>query len=157
MTLYESESFAAPAGWEPLDIYFKNNRIPWIDILVATEDEPLTRIATYIDSASSEALELLSRPTNRFRIPTTTKERYLGRGLSGDIYGQEGTIARMRIGSHQLTDVLVAVAPAVVRSKQKEADGVIGNNALRRFNVIFDYAHNKMHVRRNSHFSEPFQ
>jgi len=157
MRLYESETFAAPAGWESLDIYFKSNRIPWIDILIATEDEPLARLSTYIDLASSEALELLSRPTNRFRIPTATRERYLGRGLSGDIHGHEGTIARMRIGSQQLVDVVVAIAPAEVRSKQDAADGVLGNNALRRFNVIFDYAHDKMYVRRNSHFSEPFQ
>jgi hypothetical protein len=156
MILYESDTFAVKPGWESLPIYFKNNRIPWIDITIATEDEALTRISTYIDSASSEALELLSRTVNKFRLPARTKEINLGRGLSGDINGQIGTISRMRIGTRQLANVAVAIAPAAVRSRQDNADGIIGNNALRRFNVVFDYAHNMLHIRPNSHYSEPF-
>ncbi len=156
MTLYENASFTPEPGWESLKIYFKGNRIPWADILIGTDHEPLVRIAAYIDFASSEALELLCREANRFRLPAKTTGKYLGRGLSGDIHGQEGTISRMRIGPYLLTDVVVAIAPASVRSRQKDADGIVGNNALRRFNVIFDYAHNRIHLRPNSHFSEPF-
>jgi hypothetical protein len=156
MRLYDSGSFTLKPGWESLPIYFKNNRIPWVEITITTEGEPPVRLATYIDGASSEALELLTRDVNKFRLPAKTKERYLGRGLSGDICGQEGTIARLRLGSHELANVVVAIAPDTVRSKQDGADAVIGNNTLRRFNVVFDYAHQKLHIRPNSHFSEPF-
>ena len=103
MRLHDPETFAAQPGWEALPIYFKNNRIPWLDITIATQDEQPVRLATYIDFASSEALELLTREANKFTLPATTRERYLGRGLSGDIYGQDGTISRMRLGSHELT------------------------------------------------------
>ena len=51
--------------------------------------------------------------------------------------------------------VIVPVS-AGVRSKQDNADGIPGNNALRRFNVISDYAHKRLHIRTNSHYSEPF-
>ena len=50
----------------------------------------------------------------------------------------------------------MAIAQAAVRSKQEGADAVVGNNDLRRFNVIFDYANRKLHIRPNSHFLEPF-
>ena len=156
MRLYDSGTFTVRAGWESLPIYFKSNRIPWVDVTVSTEGEPPVRLATYIDSASSEALELLTRDVNKFRPPTNTRERLLGRGLSGDIYGREGRIAKLGLGSHELANVLVATAPATVRSKQPDADAVLANNVLRRFNVIFDYAHQKLHLRPNSHFSEPF-
>jgi hypothetical protein len=114
------------------------------------------RLAAYIDFASGEALELLTRDANQFTLPEATKQKYLGRGLSGDIYGQEGTISWMRLGAHELKKVIVAIAPAAVRSQQQDADAVVGNNALRRFNVIFDYAGRKLHIRPNSHFLEPF-
>lgn len=156
MRLHDSDTFVVAPGWESLPIYFKSNRIPWIDVTIATADEPIVRLSTYIDNASSEALELLTRDENRFRLPANTTKRYLGRGLSGDIHGEEGRITRLRIGSHELTDVLVAIAPAAVRSRQDDADAVLGNKALRRFNVIFDYLHLKLHIRPNSHFSEPF-
>ncbi len=156
MTLHDSGRFRVKPGWQSLPIYFRNNRIPWIDISIATGDEPLVTLATYIDYASSEALELLDTGANRFGLPATMKNRYLGRGLSGDINGREGRIARLRLGPYELTNVLVAVAPAEVRSRQGNADAVVANNLLRRFNVIFDYAHQKLHIRPNSHFCEPF-
>ncbi len=156
MTLIDSDTFTVEPGWESLPIYFKDNRIPWVDIDVATEGEPPVRVATYIDSASSEALELLTRDVNHFQVPAKTKARYIGRGLSGDVYGREGTIARMRLGAHELTQVLVSIAPAAVRSRQDGADAVIGNDTLRRFHVIFDYARQRLYIRPNSQYSEPF-
>ncbi len=154
MRLHDPDRFSAQPGWEALPIYFKNNRIPWLEVTIATRDEPPVRLAAYIDFASSEALELLTRDANRFSLPAAMNERYLGRGLSGDIYGHEGTINRMRLGSHELKNVVVAIVPAAIRSRQEGADAVVGNNALRRFNVIFDYANHKLHIRPNSHFLE---
>jgi hypothetical protein len=36
------------------------------------------------------------------------------------------------------------------------ADAIVANNALRRFNVIFDYARQRLLLRPNSHVAEPF-
>lgn len=58
--------------------------------------------------------------------------------------------------SEALRDVAALVTPAEVRSCQAGADAIIGNNALRRFNVIFDHAHLKIHLRPNRYFGEPF-
>jgi hypothetical protein len=41
------------------------------------------------------------------------------------------------------------VTPAAVRSKQQGADAVVGNGLLSRFDVVFDYAHQKLHLRPN--------
>jgi len=109
--LYESETFSAGPGWESLPLYFKDKRIPWIDIAIATDDEAPVRISTYIDSASGGALELLSRTANKFRLPLQTKETFLGRGLSRDIHGQQGIIGRMRIRSHRSTNNCRPKAP----------------------------------------------
>jgi hypothetical protein len=49
------------------------------------------------------------------------------------------------------------VTPAEVRSKQEGADAVIGNNVLRRFDLVYDYAHAKVHLRPNRSYAEPFR
>ena len=156
MTLYDPQTFSPEAGWDSLPIYFKDNRIPWIDLDVATADEPPARLSAYIDSASRETLELLRRDANRFTLPATTTKRHLGRGLSGDIYGEEGTIARVRIGDHELESVRVAIALASTRSRQRDADAIVGNGVLSRFHVVFDYAGERLHIRPNAHFGDPF-
>ncbi|HSW29101.1 MAG TPA: hypothetical protein VLH75_06330 [Longimicrobiales bacterium] len=147
MRLYEAETFSPEAGWASVDLYFKDNRVPWMDLRVATAGEPPVVLATYIDFASGEALELLEREINAFRMPATAGERLVGRGLSGDIYGKEGRVPRILVGPFALEDVAVMVTPAAVRSKQEGADAVVGNGLLSRFDMIFDYAHGKLHVR----------
>jgi hypothetical protein len=157
MRLYEPATFAAGSEWASVDTYFKGNQVPWVDFRVSTAGEPAVRLAAYVDCASGEALELLDREVDAFRAPATTGERLLGRGLSGDIYGKDGRLARVEIGPFTLEDVAATVTPAAVRSKQEGADAVIGNNVLRRFDLIWDYAHAKLHLRPNRDHREPFR
>ena len=135
---------------------FKDNRIPWIDAVVNIQGDEEVPISCYIDLASRDALELLIRDTVKFTLPEKLEDAYLGRGLSGDIYGQKGVISSLKLGSFHLENVETHFAPAEIRSKQENADGIIGNNTLRRFNVIFDYEGGKLYLKPNSHFSEPF-
>ncbi len=146
MILYDPETFSPTDDWVSVDIYFKDNRIPWTDIYVATEEEEEdpVRLSSYIDFAAEEALELLDRDTNVFIVPAETREVYAGRGLSGDIYGAEGRVSRVIIGPYQLEDVLVVVVPAEIRSRQEGADAIIGSGLLRRFNVTFDYSRSRI-------------
>ena len=156
MTLHESEKLQIDSSWEAVSIFFKDNNIPWVNVKVVIENETPVSLSCYIDCASSETIELLLKPAQKFLIPKETKEVHLGRGLSGDIYGKTGKIVKVIFGPFQLKDVTAAFAPAEVRSKQKGADGVIANNLLRRFNLIFDYAHLKLYIKPNSHFNDTF-
>ena len=155
INLLDQEKLHVDSSWEAIPIIFKNS-IPWIDAKVVIENEAPVRLSCYIDCASSEAIELLTKPDQKFSIPKETKEVYLGRGLSGDIYGKTGKIAKVIIGSFELKNVLAAFASAEVRSKQKGADAVVANNLLRRFNLIYDYSHQKLYVKPNSHFNDAF-
>ncbi|MGZ5441356.1 MAG: aspartyl protease family protein [Thermoanaerobaculia bacterium] len=157
LTLYDPDGFSVGTDWDSVPMYFKDNHIPWIDLMIATGDESPVRISAYIDSASGEALELLRREANKFTLPKVTVKRLLGRGLSGDIHADDGTISRMRIGPHELKAIRAAIPLASVRSRQRDADAIVGNGILARFHVIFDYAHERLHLRPNSHFNDPFE
>lgn len=157
MILHEGEGFAPDGTWTAVPLYFKDNNIPWLDIAVVVEDEAPVPISVYIDYASRDAIELLERPGMKYGLPRKTEEAHLGRGLSGDIYGRTGRVAKVIIGGHGLLDVSAAIADAKVRSKQDNADAVLGCGALRRFNLIFDYAGQKLYLKPNSHFDEPFE
>ena len=127
-----------------------------MDAKIVIENEEPVSISCYIDYASAEAIELLLKTGQKYSIPKETKEVYLGRGISGDIYGKKGKITKVILGSFELNNVPAALASAEVRSRQTGADGVIASNLLRRFNLIFDYAHRKLYIKPNTHFSDPF-
>lgn len=157
MTLYASGKFNIDSGWTEIPLYFKNNNIPWADAYIVIGNEEPIRLSMYIDYASREAVELLEKPGMKFSIPEATEDAYLGRGLSGDIYGKKGRISKFIIGTYELTDVSAVFAPAQVRSRQESADGIIGSGALRKFNLIFDYANKKLYIKPNKHFNEAFE
>jgi hypothetical protein len=156
LTLHEFNQFEVDDSWEKIPLYFKNNNIPWIDVRISTVENKLITISTYIDFASGDAIELLLRDNVKFTIPANLEEAYLGRGLSGDIYGKKGRISKLILGKYEINDVPTVFSQAEVRSKQNNADGIIGNAALMKFNLIFNYKDKVLYLKPNSRFDKPF-
>lgn len=154
--LYKPGEFIPDKSWVEIPLHFRENMIPWMDARIVIKNEVPIPVLCYIDYASSEAIELLLKADQKFTLPGNTENYYLGRGLSGDINGKRGKISKVIIGPYEIPDVVAAFAPAEVRSKQTGADGVIANNLLRRFNLVFDYSNKKLFIKPNSHFSDPF-
>ena len=152
LTLHQEEAFTNDGSWEEIPLYFKDNNIPWLDVAVVIDREEPVMLSAYIDYAAGEEIELLEKPEMKFNLPQETEEAYLGRGLSGDIYGKTGNIAKLIIGPYELREIEASIAPAEVRSKQDNADAILGVGSLRRFNHVFDYANKKLYIKPNRHF-----
>ena len=155
ITLHAPGTFAPDSSWQAIPLTLKSN-IPWITASVDVLGEGPVPLECYIDFASGDAIELLVRPGAKFPVPENLEQRYLGTGLSGDIYGGIGRVASLSIGSHTFHDVAAVFPPAEVRSKQQGADAVIGNQLLRRFNLVFDYGASTLWIRPNRSFGERF-
>jgi hypothetical protein len=156
VTLRDPEAMGIDGSWQNIPISFKDNKIPWVDAIIGVERNEKIPLSLYIDLASGEALELLTHDDMKFELPEDLEEYYLGRGVSGDITGHRGRISLLQIGPYALHNVITAFTPAHVRSKQDGADGVLSNNALRRFNVIFDYHNETLHLKPNGHYHDAF-
>lgn len=157
LILHDTDNFIPESGFVRIPIYFKDGRfIPWIDISVVIENEEPIKISSYIDFADRDPLVLLERQTMKFSLPKTIEKKILGTGLSGDVYGSVGKISKLIIGDFQLDNINVSIAPADVRSKQKNADAIIGCGALNRFNLIFDYKNKNLYLKPNKSFSNSF-
>lgn len=150
--LHENNTLSIDDSWQSIPMYFKNNNIPWIDVSVAIEKEDPVTISTYIDFAAGETIELLEKVNMKVVLPVKLEDVYLGKGLSGDIYGKTGIISKLIIGSYELNQIKAAFVSSTVRSKQKNADGIIGNGSLRYFNLIFDYKNKKLYLKPNSYY-----
>jgi hypothetical protein len=154
MNLYESNKIDPDSSWQQIPMYFKNNTIPWIDVLMSVKEEEPIKLSTYIDYAAGDEIVLLKRQEMKFTLPDNLEPVLLGRGLSGDIYGEKGKISKLIVGPFELHDVSAMVAPAEIRSKQIGADAIVGNGALRRFNLIFNYDNKMLYIKPNKYFKE---
>lgn len=156
ITLHDSSWARADSTWSVLPLTLKNN-VPFLEGRIEVVEGEIIPVTLYIDLASGDALELLVKENQKFTMPEDLDSSYLGTGLSGDIHGSRGRCRNLWLGNYQLEDVSTAFAPEEIRSKQEGADGILGDDSIRRFNVIFDYAGEKLYLKPNKYFDTPFK
>lgn len=131
----------------------------YINASVAMEGQDTIPVKLLIDSGSSDALWLFESPEDNIRVPEKYFEDFLGRGLSGSIYGHRSRVQKLQMGKFSLPDTKVAFpnASSMKHLKEmKDRNGSIGAEILKRFNVVVDYPNRRVTLRKNKHFSEPF-
>jgi len=157
LILLHDTTYAPPDSiWVIIPVEMKKN-LPFFEVTAEVIPHEVSQMQVYIDLASSEALELLVHKDQKFTMPDSLMQSNLGTGLSGDINGQYGRSERIQIGGYDLHNIRTAFAPASVRSKQEGADGILGNDLIRRFNIIFDYPHSRLLIKPNQTFDAPFK
>ncbi len=133
---------------------------PYIDVKVDMEHSDNIPVKLLIDSGSSDALWLFPDPEKNIKLPSKYFEDFLGRGLSGSIYGERSRVERLHIGNFVLKQAKVAF-PDSTSVKYirhiKERNGSLGAEVLKRFNVIIDYRNKKISLKKNRYFKEPFK
>jgi hypothetical protein len=156
IALHDTTGFQVDSTWCCVPITLKKD-IPFLEGTVEVVEGEIIPMVVYIDLGSDEALELLTKTDQRFTLPDSLEPRYLGTGLSGDIHGSFGWSRNLWLAEYQLSHIPTAFAPAEVRSKQEGGDGILGNDFIRRFNIIFDYAHERLYLRPSKYFEVPFE
>ncbi len=156
ITLHDTGFFQADSTWRRVPVTMKKD-MPFLECQLEVIPGEIVTAIMYIDLASGDALELLIQDNQKFSMPDSLEEHYLGTGLSGDINGYRGRSRRLQLQGYDLYNVVTAFAPAAVRSKQGGADGILGGDAIRRFNIVFDYTNSQLFIKPNSHFHEPFE
>ncbi len=156
ITLFGDDFEEPDSSWLAVSIVLKRN-LPFLQGTVEVVEGERVDVTLYIDLASDKALELLTRPGQKYTLPDSLTSSYLGTGLSGDVHGYLGMTRRLWLGGHMLSDIPTAFAPAEVRSRQEGADGILGNDCIRRFNVIFDYPHSRLYVKPSKSFTRAFE
>lgn len=133
---------------------------PYTKVNVVTEENatPITS-NLLLDTGNSDAIWLFKERINNYSLPKVTLQDYLGRGLSGDIYGDRARIHEVKLDQFEFRKPLVAFPEIPVK---KEIDSVtdrvgsIGSEIMKRFTTYYDYAENAMYIKKNSLFYEPF-
>ena len=113
-----------------------------------------------IDTGSSDALWLFEDKEKQL-YPNKNMMFYdfLGKGLSGSVYGQRSRITGLQLGNYTLKEVNAAFPDSSsidIARIVKGRNGSIGGNVLKRFNVFFDYNNRRVHFKKNKFFKELF-
>jgi hypothetical protein len=135
-----------------------HNKKPFIEGMVQIDESEIP-VKLLVDSGGSDALWLFEDSEKGIHIPEKYFDDFLGRGLSGSVYGKRSKVRGMRFDDFRLKNVNVAFPDSSSISfarKVKDRNGSIGGEVLRRFNVIFNYNNSKVVFKKNKNFNAPF-
>jgi len=140
----------------PLEFY---KRKPLLKVEVENHLNEKFDVKLLLDSGGSDAIWLFENSHPSIVVPKNHFADLLGQGLGGNIYGERSKINKLNIGSFHFENVSVSYPDSTsVLSVQnnKNRNGTIGSEILRRFHIIYDYPNNKITLKKNGDYKDIF-
>ncbi len=132
---------------------------PFVRTTIVTDSMRTVPVKLLVDTGASDALWLSEKSDERIHIPEKHVETFLGRGLSGDLYGTKGRIDAIWVGPLLLTQPIVAFPDSEIMDRlitTNDRNGTIGAEILRRFYVTVDYRNSRLTLRPNNRIKDDF-
>lgn len=158
--LHKPESFRPKTSkqWQSIPIEVHKNK-PYLDaeIILGTDSK---EVKLLMDTGSSDALWLFEDKIKGI-IPSDSLffRDYLGKGLSGSVYGKRSKIKSFQLSDYNLQNVNVAFPDSLsidLERIHKNRNGSVGGDILKRYNMYIDYYNERLYLKKNGHFNEPF-
>ncbi|QCE40408.1 aspartyl protease family protein [Psychroserpens sp. NJDZ02] len=131
---------------------------PYVEAKVGM-DSLAVPVKLLIDSGSSDALWMFENKSKGLFINDNYFKDFLGAGLSGDVYGKRTKVKDFSIGKFSFNNPKVAYPDSIIvknLKKNKDRDGSLGGEILKRFNCVFDYPNSRILLRTNNLYKLPF-
>jgi hypothetical protein len=141
-----------------LPLIFEQNK-PFVKTSIVTDKNQEVPVKLLVDTGASDALWLSTKSDDRISLPENNIETFLGRGLSGDLYGKKGRIGAIWVGPLVLYEPIVAFPNDELVDQligKNDRNGTLGAEILRRFYVTMDYPGKRLILRPNANIKEEF-
>ncbi|WP_292010707.1 PDZ domain-containing protein [Chryseobacterium sp.] len=140
-----------------LPISIENSK-PYIhaDIEMTNERK---RSKLLIDLGNSDPIWLFPTLIKDFVYNRPNIDDFLGRGFNGDVYGKRSRIHALYLNNFRFEKPLTAMPDEFSIQHinlAKDRKGSIGGGIMKRFTVVFDYQNEKIYLKKNRNYEDPF-
>ena len=135
-------------------------RKPYLEALISFDGKSSQKVKLIIDSGAGHPISLESNNGIPFAVPEVNIAGNLGVGLSGPISGYFGRIPSMKLGKFELKQLIAAFPnydDVGAKIRVSGRNGNLGNQILKRFEVVFDYSRNALYLKPSSAYRERFE
>jgi len=158
ITLIEPERFHYDGGGHEVPFTLGSTNIPQITCEVEMRPGERIPVNVAVDTGATYSLSLTLGTHDDIHLPAGAKEEMKGYSAWGEVTGSLARVSAVYIGEQVLRDVLVTFfrkgAPGVPPCGEH---GILGNEALSRFNTTFDYARKRMILEPNRRVNAPLE
>lgn len=140
----------APRSWHSIEIQVEDNT-PYLEATIANgQTDKIVKVM--LDTGSTGTLSLFTADQN-FIIPESNYDARTT-GVSGDTLNKVGLLSSLTIGEQHFSHL-----PTYFRvegsNPQSGSHGVLGNEVMQRFNMVFDFTGEKVWVQSNHKIGIP--
>lgn len=159
LTLYPPETFRYRKRDGVAIAFELEGQRPYLYALTTLAGEAPITTRLIIDTGAGHALSLEQNSHSGIKIPEQALRTSLGTGLNGTIMGHVGRISRFQLNKFVFNNMLTSFPDhADVAAKvQVGRNGNLGNELLKRFNLIIDYSRSQLTLKPNNNYKQPFE
>ncbi|UCF79770.1 MAG: aspartyl protease family protein [Candidatus Eiseniibacteriota bacterium] len=155
VTLTEPERFEYTGSGRELPV--RIDRYPFLVCEASIVGDASFPLELVLDTGNGAASTLNIGAEEGLVLPEKVIE-YHTRSVGQEIIRLTGRIKRLQFGPYVFTNLLSSFRTSDHGPAPPwERAGALGQEVLRRFNVVFDYAHSRIILEPNGHFDEPFE
>ncbi len=161
LTLMLPNKFKPKKSYDLLPITVEDTK-PFIHAKLQVNDTTTIDAKFLVDSGASHGLLLEANSEPHITVPEKNIKAILGRGIGGVITGRIGRIKSIKIGKHELTNLITnfpddyAYSDTLRKDRFTFRNGSIGGDLLSRFTVIFNFPGEKMYIKKNASYKKKF-
>ncbi|MGB3183877.1 MAG: aspartyl protease family protein [Cyclobacteriaceae bacterium] len=159
LTLYDPQKFTPPRKFTEIDIDL-NGYKPLVTATLVTADTAIADQRFLIDTGASLSMMVKKDSAKSVNVPENNVARLIGQGLGGQLFGKVGRIEELQWSGFSVTAPIASFPEPMAESEIvlfRDREGTIGGEILSRFTVIMDYQGQKMYLRKNKKFRDPFE
>jgi predicted aspartyl protease len=160
LILQAPSAFQAPRSsrWTSLPLQLERSKA-YVTAPVQLSDSLQLPLKLVLDTGAGHALSLEAGSHPQLQLPTEQLPAELGRGLTGVVRGHLGRVAELQLGRYRLRSVLTSFPDMADVHGRADVprNGNLGFELLKRFAFIIDYSHQRLWLRPNMHFTDPFE
>lgn len=155
MTLIDPDRFRPLKSYESIDIEINQGK-PYMNVMTIQDNGMLMENKVLIDCGASVSMMLDVNSDENISLPQKHIYGTFGQVLGGNLEAYIGRVPMLKFGDNNFKNVVTNFQTPFWIDTTTNNHGLIGGGILSRFDVIFDFPHRKMYLRRNEGYYAPF-
>jgi len=160
LTLYRVENFKVPSKkFKPLVTEIHRSK-PYLTADAKIKGDTITKVKLLLDTGASLSLLLHNNSSKALSMPEKMIPGKIGNGLGGFIQGFVGRINQLAFDEYYFNSVITnfqEVNENVNERVNYGRNGILGNEILSRFTIIFDISHSKIYLKPVKKYNKYFR
>jgi hypothetical protein len=131
----------------------------FIEASITQETKSKIPLKLMIDTGASLPVWIAAHTSKKISIPEKTIPALLGQGLNGTIGGVNARLPELEFAEQRFKNPLVSFPDSASVSGMVDTfdrNGSLGNDILRRFNIVFNFPEQTLLIKANKDIADPF-